>query len=75
MRRREFIAGIAGGATAWQVVRAEQSGPSRRIAVLTPFAENNSETKAMVLAFSKGLEELGWSEGRNLLTQFRWGGR
>jgi putative tryptophan/tyrosine transport system substrate-binding protein len=72
MRRRQFIAGLA-GAAAWPVVaRAQQSGRVRRISVLMAYDENDPEGKAHLSAFMQGLGELGWTDGRNLRTVVRW---
>ena len=38
----------------------------RRIAVLVPYVQDDPEAKARFAAFRQGLEQLGWSEGRNL---------
>ncbi len=71
MRRREFIA-LLGGAAAWPLAaRAEQA--ERRIGVLSGFAENDPEMKARLAALRQGLEGLGWSEGRNIKIDYRWG--
>ena len=73
MRRRDFIT-LVGGAAAWPLaLRAQQSGQMRRIGVLMPFARDNSEGQARITAFLQGLQKLGWSEGRNLQIEYRWG--
>jgi putative tryptophan/tyrosine transport system substrate-binding protein len=72
MKRREFIAGLA-GAAAWPVVaQAQQGGPVRRIGVLMPYEENDPEAKAQLSAFTQGLAELGWTDGRNIRMDVRW---
>src|SRR5215471_3379283 len=73
MRRREFIT-LVGTAVAWPVVaRGQQSEQMRRIGVLMPSAKDNHETQARVTAFLQGLQKLGWTEGRNLQIEYRWG--
>ena len=73
MRRREFIAGI-GAVTAWPLaVRAQPAERVRRIGVLMGYAEGDREGQAFVAAFRDGLQKLGWTEGRNVLIDARWG--
>ena len=45
----------------------------RRIGVLLNLTADDPETRSRLGAFLKGLEELGWSEGRNLRIDYRWG--
>ena len=74
MRRRDFITLVGGSAVAWPLAsRAQQSGQMRRIGVLMPFARDNSEGQARTTAFVQGLQKLGWTEGRNLQIDYRWG--
>jgi len=73
MRRREFMT-LLGGAAAWPLAaRAQQPERVRRIGVLTPFAADDPEAKARVEAFVHALQQLGWSVGRNLQIDIRWG--
>ena len=73
MRRREFIAGL-GGAAAWPVVgRAQQGERMRRIGVLMPYDENDPLGKANICAFKQALAGLGWTDGRNVRMDLRWG--
>jgi putative ABC transport system substrate-binding protein len=72
VKRRTFIAGL-GSAAAWPVAaRAQQVERIRRIGVLIPYDETDSEAKARVAAFREGLEKLGWTEGRNISFDYRW---
>ena len=73
MKRRAFI-GMAGGAAAALplAVRAQQPGGMRRIGVLMSDAENDPEMQARLAAFRRGLEKLGWSEGRNIRIDIRY---
>lgn len=71
MKRREFIAGLAGAAI-WPVVaRAQQLDHPRRIGVLFG-PEDDPQVKAQLAAFRYGLERLGWSEGRNVQIEYRF---
>src|SRR5215470_11937913 len=74
MRRSEFIKGIAGTA-AWPLTaRAQQGERMRRIGVLSSGgAVDDSETKTFLAAFRQGLEQLGWTEGRNVQIDARFG--
>jgi putative tryptophan/tyrosine transport system substrate-binding protein len=72
VRRREFIAGL-GGAAAWPVVaaRAQQPERIRRIGLLMS-AAIETDQPAAVAAFVQVLQQLGWSEGRNVRIDIRW---
>jgi putative tryptophan/tyrosine transport system substrate-binding protein len=77
MRRREFITMLGGAAAASSVAwplgaRAQQGERMRRIGVLMGYAESDSEAQVWVAAFREGLQKLGWTEGRNIRTDFRW---
>jgi len=73
MRRRDFIAGIAGSAAAWPLTaHAQQGDRVRRMGVLMGYAENDSEAQAWVAAFREELEKLGWTDGRNISIETRW---
>ena len=74
MRRREFITLVGGAAVAWPLVaRAQQGERMRRIGVLSNPAEDDPAMKARFGAFRQGLEKLGWSEGRNVSIDTRFG--
>jgi putative ABC transport system substrate-binding protein len=71
LRRRDFVASL-GGAAAWPIaVRAQQNDRMRRVAVLMGYGDD-PDAKAMLSAFTQGLRELGWTEGRNLRIDIRW---
>jgi len=73
MKRREFIAAL-GGAAAWPLAaRAQQGERMRRIAMLNNLAESDRDMQAWIGVFRERLESLGWSEGRNLKIDIRWG--
>jgi putative tryptophan/tyrosine transport system substrate-binding protein len=74
MRRREFITIFGGAAVAWPLgARAQQPEPMRRIGVLMNRAANNAEGQDEVAAFQQALQQLGWSDGRNMRIDIRWG--
>jgi putative ABC transport system substrate-binding protein len=63
LKRREFISLLGGLAAAWPLAaRAQQPAERmRRIGVLMSI-ENDSEGKAQLSGFTKGLAEIGWTE-------------
>ena len=72
MRRRAFL-GLLGGAATWPVgAGAQQGGRVRRIGVLMNLLANDTVAKARVGAFQQGLQQLGWTEGRDLQIDYRW---
>ena len=74
LQRRKFIMLIAGAAMEWPVTaRAQQPERVRRIGVLMNVAASQPEGQAQVAAFLQGLQQLGWSEGRNVRIDTRWG--
>jgi putative ABC transport system substrate-binding protein len=74
MRRRDLIRVIAGAAAAWPVATiAQQSERRRRVGVLTGLTADDPQGKAIKSAFLDGLQQLGWSDGRNLQIEYRWG--
>jgi putative ABC transport system substrate-binding protein len=73
MKRREFII-LVGGAAAWPLAaRAQQREQMRRVGVLITAAADDPESLARVGAFLQGLQELGWTDGRNVRIEYRWG--
>jgi putative ABC transport system substrate-binding protein len=74
MRRREFIT-LLGGAAAWPMAAGAQQGERvRRIGVLVGnLPAGDPEWQARSNAFVQGLQERGWSDGRNLRIEYRWG--
>ena len=74
MRRREFIAGIAGATAVWPLVaHAQQREQMRHIGVLMSDAVGDPEARVRVEAFAQRLQELGWTNGRNVRIEYRWG--
>ena len=75
MRRREFIALLAGAAALWpRATRAQPPEQTRRIGVLMNAVADDPQGQAFVAAFGQTLQQLGWSEGRNVQIDIRWGG-
>jgi len=73
MNRRQMIAAL-GGAAAWPLAaHAQQAERMRRIGVLLPATADDPEFQARVAAFVQGLQQLGWTEGRNVRIDIRWG--
>jgi putative tryptophan/tyrosine transport system substrate-binding protein len=75
MRRREFIALLGGAAAAWPIAaRAQQRERMRRIGVLTALPADDPEGMARIGAFLQELQQLGWTDGRNVRIDYRWAG-
>ena len=73
MKRREFITLLGAGAAAWPLAaRAQQPERMRRIGILQGFAASDPEWQRRFTAFKQGLQELGWSEGRNVTFELRF---
>jgi ABC-type uncharacterized transport system substrate-binding protein len=73
MRRREFIA-LLGSTAAWSVAaRAQPADRVRRIGVLIGLAADDPQGRAIIAAFLQGLQQFGWSDGRNVKIDIRWG--
>ena len=67
MKRREFITLLGGAAAAWPLAaRAQQRERMRRIGVLMPATADDPEAQARLAAFLQGLQQLGWTDGRNV---------
>jgi ABC-type uncharacterized transport system substrate-binding protein len=74
IRRREFITLLGGAAAAWPpAARAQQAGNKRRVGVLMNRAADDPEGQARLVAFQQALQQLGWSDGRNMWMDIRWG--
>ena len=73
MKRREMIT-LLGGAAAWPLAaRAQQDTRVRRIGVLMSLDENDPLENTYLSAFMQALAGLGWTEGRNVRMDLRWG--
>jgi putative ABC transport system substrate-binding protein len=74
MRRRKFITLLGGVAAAWPLAaRAQPSDRMRRIGVLMSLAADDPESPVRIAAFLQGLQQLGWTDGRNVRIDYRWG--
>jgi putative tryptophan/tyrosine transport system substrate-binding protein len=72
VKRRQFIT-LLGGAVAWPLAAlAQQRERVRRIGVLAYWAADDAEGRVRLGAFMQGLQQLGWSDGRNLRIDTRW---
>ena len=72
MKRREFIT-LLGGAATWPfAARAQQGERMRRIGVLMNLPADDAEGQGRIAAFLQELQQLGWTDGRNVLIDRRW---
>jgi putative ABC transport system substrate-binding protein len=70
MRRRDFIT-LVGGTAVWPLAaRAQQPERMRRIGVL--ITADDLEGRTRLAAFQQALQQLGWSDGRNVRFDIRW---
>ena len=73
IRRRVFITLLGGAAAAWPLpARAQER--MQRLAALMQYTEDNVQGQRWVAILRDNLQKLGWIEGRNLHTDYRWGG-
>src|SRR5438477_1861254 len=74
MRRRDLITLLAGAAAAWPLTaRAQQRKRMRRIGNLMNLAPDDPQGKARNAAFEQALQQFGWTVGRNVQIELRWG--
>jgi ABC-type uncharacterized transport system substrate-binding protein len=75
MKRREFITLLGGAASTWPLAAsAQQTERMRRVGMLLTLAADDPQTQANVAAFIQVLQQLGWSDGRNVRIDYRWAG-
>src|SRR5262249_26481403 len=73
VKRRHFIT-LLTGAAAWPLAARAQPKQMRRIGVLVGgLAADDPIWQARSNAFVQGLQERGWSDGRNMRVEYRWG--
>jgi len=73
MRRRDVIKMIAASAAGLPLAaRAQQSERTRRVGILMALAATDAEGHARLAAFLQGLQEYGWTVGRNMRVDIRW---
>ena len=74
LRRREFLTLLGGAAASWPLAARAQPGDRvRRIGVLMSGDESDPMRKTGVSAFTQALAGLGWTDGRNVRMDLRWG--
>jgi putative ABC transport system substrate-binding protein len=73
IRRREFIAGLGGAAACAVTARAQEPERVRRLGVLLLSAEEDPISLTRLASLREGLDKAGWSEGRNLKIDYRFG--
>ena len=75
MRRREFITLLGRVAAAWpRIARAQQGERVRLVGILRPISEDVPVAKPEQMAFLSGLQQAGWTPGRNVRIEVRWSG-
>jgi putative tryptophan/tyrosine transport system substrate-binding protein len=73
MKRREFIGLVGATVVSWPLTaRAQQVDRMRQIGVLMALASDDPQGQARLVAFVQGLQELGWTDGRNVRIDTRW---
>jgi putative ABC transport system substrate-binding protein len=73
VKRREFITLFGGLAATWPLAaRAQQRERMRRIGLLMHLAADDAEGQGRIAAFLQGLQERGWTVGRNVQIDYRW---
>jgi putative tryptophan/tyrosine transport system substrate-binding protein len=74
MQRREFITLVGGAAAAWPLaVRAQQPARFRRLGVIMNLTADHPISLLRVTALAQGLQDFGWTVGRNIRIDYRWG--
>ena len=71
MKRRAVIAAL-GAALATPLPATAQTSRARRVGVFLDLPAQDARAQARLAAFAQGLQENGWTIGRNLRVEFRW---
>jgi putative tryptophan/tyrosine transport system substrate-binding protein len=72
MRRREFISLLGGAAVLWPLAANAQSDRVRRVGYLSTLAQSDLEDQSWIKELVQRLQELGWTNGRNVQVDFRF---
>ena len=73
IERRKFLATLGGAAAAWPLAaRAQQGDGVRRVGALSTLAESDLEVQSWIRELVQRLQELGWTNGRNVQVDFRF---
>ena len=74
MRRRDFLGVVGATAAAWPLAARAQQGErkKKRIGVMISRPEKDAEGQGYVVAFQRGLEQLGWTRGRSVEVDYRF---
>jgi putative ABC transport system substrate-binding protein len=73
MKRRQFLSITSSAVLTSALAALAQSDRVRRIAIMNTNAENDPEGQARISSFRRSLQDLGWTESRNLRIDYRWG--
>ena len=71
--RRGFLAALGGAAALPVAARAQQADRMWRIGVLVSLAADDPQGQVRLGAFQQALQQLGWTDGRNVRIDTRWG--
>src|SRR5262245_65100374 len=72
--RRDFITLLGGVAAAWPLAaRAQQTERVRRIGIVTSVLETDADAQSRYAVLRQALQQLGWTEGRNIQFDYRFG--
>ena len=75
MNRREFMSLLGGAAVSWPLAaRGQQGERMRRIGVLAPGSNRDTDQQSRLKVFQDTLQEMGWTNGRNVRIEVRLAG-